>query len=419
MAAGLPGRNPLLDYRLPETSVRSWSVEIDPDTFMGVGTGERFWLRGSAVPRYDVLVIDERRYIAATARLQTWTSVSRSFSISAGPSLDADADWYPSQVPVSIGTHSHLSADLGHSQGPGYWRHDMWQYDSVWFPAYNDNSWSVSAETELGPAFGRLRDATPVLEALLVGEALAKEGLLAAPMGEEAVQALAKTLAGSSRYNYTHDSNRATKFYYAEIERVLVAAGCIAGRLPARAWLRIREIVGKQSLFGDRYWQTGAKLATRCGIDAGMYRNSNNHGGQREIIGDAYADISGLATFAFGHPFTTRLHLSGAAEARHVPYVGHQDASADIALSYLLPDRMLLSLRGQLQLTRDNLYLVQVPVLFYQGASAGVGLLSYVEDRSTLSVGVSCEEDGVQSGVSTPWQRTWGLAVSVSLRHYF
>jgi hypothetical protein len=419
MAAGLPGRNPLLDYRLPEISVRSWSVEIDPDTFMGVGTGERFWLRGSAVPRYDFLVIGERRYIAATARLGVSTSVSRSFSISGGPSLDADADCYPSQVPVSIGTHSHLGADLAYSQGPGCWRYDMWQYDSVWFPAYHDNSWSVSAETELGPAFGRLRDATPVLEALLVGEALAKDGLLSAPMGEDVVQALAKTLAGSSRYYYTHDSNQATKFYYAEIERVLVAAGCVSGRLPARAWLRIREIVGKQPLFGDRYWRTGAKLAARCGIDAGMYRNSRNRGGQREVSEDAYADLSGLATLAFGYPFTTRLHLSGTAEAHHVPHVGHQDVSADVVLSSLLPDRMLLSLSGQLQLTRDNLYQVQVPVLSYQGASVGVDLLSYVEDRSTLSVGASCDLDGVQSGVSTPWQRAWGLTFSASLRHYF
>ena len=419
MVGGFLSHNPLLSYGLPEISVRSWSVEVDPDTFMGVGTGERFWLRGAVVPRYDVLVVSERKYLAATARLGVSTSVSRSFTISGGPSLDADADWYPSQLPVSIGTHSHLSAELGHSQGPAYWRHDMGLYDSAWVPAYNENSWSVAAETELGPAFGRLRDATPVLEALLIGEALAKEGLLAAPMGEEAVQALAKTLAGSSRYFYTHDSNRATKFYYAEIERVLVAAGCIAGRLPVRAWLRIREIVGKQPLLGDRYWRTGAKLATRCGIAARMYRYLKNYSGQREVSEDAYADLSGLATFAFGYPFTTRLHLSGTAEAHHVPYVGHQDASADVVLSHLLPDRMLLSLSGQLQATRDNLYQLQVPVLSYQRASVGVDLLSYVEDRSTLNVGASCDLDGVQSGASAPWQRTWGLTFSCSLRHYF
>ncbi|MBM3332281.1 hypothetical protein FJY68_10630 [candidate division WOR-3 bacterium] len=412
------GRNPLLDYRLPETSARSWSVEIDPDTFVDFGTGERFWLRGAVVPRYDILVVGERKYIAATARLGVSTSVSRSFSISGGPSLDADADWYPSQLPVSIGTNSHLSADLGHSQGPGYWRYD-WLHDSVWIPSHNDNSWSVSTEMELGPAFGRLRDATPVLEALLIGEALSKEGLLAAPMGEEVVQGLAGTLAGSSRYYYTHDSNRATKFYYAEIERVLAAAGCIAGRLPARIWLRIREIVGRQPLLGDRYWRTGAKLATRCGIDAGLSRYSRNRGGQREVTEDAYAELSGLATFAFGHPFTTRLHLSGTAEAHHLPHFGHQDASADVVLSYLLPDRMLLSLTGRLQLTRDNLSQTQVPVLSYQGASVGADLLSYVEDRSTLSVGVACDQNGTQSGESASWQRTWGLGLSVSLRHYF
>jgi len=177
--------------------------------------------------------------------------------------------------------------------------------------------------------------------------------------------------------------------------------------------------VGRQPLLGDRYWRTGAKFSVRCGVDAGVSQSSLSRESQREVTDNAYADFSGLATFVFGYPFTTRLHLSGVAEAHHVPYVGHQDATADIALSYLLPDRMLVSLHGQCQLARDNLYLDQVPVLSHQGASVGVDLQSYVEDRSTLAVGVSCNQDGWQSGTSTPWQRSWGLGFSVSLRRYF
>ena len=416
MVGGLFGHNPLLDYRLPATNVHWWSVMIDPDTFMTVGTGERLWLGGSVEPRYDMLAIDEQRYVDLSAIFWTWASASNDFRASAGPIMSADIDWYPTHLPISLGTNSYARVELDHGQEPGYWSYDD---PPVWHPGYNDNSWAVSTETELGPAFGRLRDATPVLAALLIGEALAKEKVLAAPMNEDAVQALARVLAGDSRFYYSHDANHSTKFFYAEIERVLVATGCITGRLPARAWLRIREVVGRQPLLDDRSWLSGAKLSVRCGVGAGFSQYSNLREGRHEANTNAYADFSGLAKFTFGYPLTTRLHLSGTAEANHEPYVGHEDATADVALSYLLPDRMLASVSGWWRLTRDNLDLAPMPVLSQQSASVGVSLRSYVEDQSTLTVGVSYDESGSQSGTSSPWQRDWGLNCSISLRRYF
>jgi len=314
---------------------------------------------------------------------------------------------------VSVGTHSYVRGQVGHEQEPGYW---YWAVDDppVWIPGYNSNSWSVRTESELGPAFGRLHDATPVLQALLVEEALAKENVLAAPMSEEAVQALARALAGGNQVYYSHDANLGTKFYYAELERVLVETGCITGRLPARVWLRIREIVGHQPLLDDRSWLTGAKLAVRGGFSGYLERLYYDRGGQRGADTTAYADLSGVATFEFGYPFTTRLHLSGGAQAHQGPRVGHQDATANIALSYLLPDRMQVSVHGQCQLLREN-----PTAQVYQSASAGVALITYVEDRSTLAVGISCSEHAWQSGASSPWQPGWGLGCNVSLRRYF
>ena len=416
MVGGLFGHNPLLDYRVPETDVHWWSVAIDPDTFMAVGTGERFWLAGSVEPYYDVFEISERKYVDVAASLLAGGSVNQGYSVYGGPGLDADVDWYPTRLPVSIGTNSSTRVQLVHQQAPGSWSSDD---PPVWIPSYNDNSWSVSTETELGPAFGRLRDATPVLTALLIEEALAKEKVLAAPMNEDAVQALAQVIASGSRFYYSHDANHGAKFFYAEIERVLVATGSITGRLPARAWLRIREVIGRQPLLDDRSWLTGAKLSVRCGVDAGLSRYSNSGEGQHEASTDGYAYLSGLARFTFGYPFTTRLHLSGSVEAHDEPYVGHQDATAGAVLSYLLPDRMLASASGSWRLTRDNLDLAPIPVLSQQSASVGVSLRSYVEDRSTLTVGVSYDESGSQSGTSSPWQRGWGLGCSISLLRYF
>lgn len=417
MVGGLFGHSPLLDYRLPETNVHWWSVEIDPDTFMTVGTGERLWLGGTAEPQYDILAIDEQRYVYVSTAFPVWANAGSELLVSAGPMAYADIDWYPIRLPVSLGTTSDSRLEFGHDQEQGYWSFNAID-TPVWVPGHNNNSWSVSTETELGPAFGRLRDATPVLEALLIGEALTKENVLAAPMGEDAVQALAQALASGARSYYSHDANHSAKFYYAEIERVLIATGCIKGRIPARAWLRIREIVGQQPLLDDGSWLTGAKLSVRCGVNAGLDRYYHNLGGQRAVTKNAYAEFSGLATFKFGYPFTTRLHLSGSARVRHEPYLGHQDAGADVALSYLLPDRMLASASGWWWLTRDNLDLAPPQVLSQQSGSVGVSLRSYVEDRSTLTVGVSYDERGWQQGMSSPWQRDWGLGFSISLRRY-
>ena len=416
MVGGFFGHNPLLDYRLPETNVRWWSVDIDPDTFMVVGSGKRLWLGGTVDPSYHILAIDEDKYIYILSSLWAAGSISKGYSVLGGPYVNADVDWYPTRLPVSVGTHSHVNGQVRHEQEPGYWAyHDP----PVWVPGYEENSWSVRTEAELGPAFGRLRDATPVLQALLIGEALADEKLLAGPMNEDVVQALARALASGNRFHYSHDADQGTKFYYAEIERVLIATGCITGRLPARVWLRIREIVGHQPLLDDRSWLTGAKLSVRGGVSAYLEQLHYDRWGQRGADTTAYADLSGVATFEFGYPFTTRLHLSGGAQAHQGPRVGHQDARADVALSYLLPDRMQVSVRGQCQLIRDNPNPAQEPAQIHQSASAGVVLITYVEDRSTLAVGISCSERAWQSGASSPWQPSWGLGCNVSLRRYF
>jgi hypothetical protein len=427
MVGGLFGHNPLLDYRLPETNIHWWSVDIDPDTFMVVGTGERLRLSGSAEPRYSLLRINEREYIAIVSGLSASGAVSRGYSASVAPHVDADVDWYPTRLPVSMGTRSYLSGEVGREHEPGYWADSVQARFSskesrasplVWVPSYDGNSWSVRTESELGPAFGRLRDATPVLQALLIGEVLADEKLLSGPMTGGAVQSLARALAGGNQVYYSHDANHGTKFYYAELERILAATGCINGRLPARAWLRIREIVGRQPLLDDRSWLTGAKLSVRGGINAYLERHYYDREGQRGSDTTAYADLFGTAALEFGYPFTTRLHLSGGAEVQQGPQTGRLDATADMALSYLLPDRMQVRAEGQCRLTRENPNPAE-PVQIFESASAGVDLITYVEDLSVLDFGISYSGRAWQPAASSPWQRSWGLGCNISLRRYF
>jgi hypothetical protein len=411
------GHNPLLDYRLPETNVHWWCVDVDPDTFMVAGSGRAFWLSGSVEPRYGMLTIDERKYVYLNSGLWTGGAVSKGYSLYCQPRVYAIMDWYPTRLPVSIGGQSYSSGEVRREQERGYWTQAE---PPVWVPGLNSSLLSASTETELGPAVGRLRDATPVLQALLVEEALAKENVLAAPMGEDAVQALARALAAGSQVFYSHDGDKGTKFYYAQVESVLAATGCITGRLPARVWLRIREIVGHQPLLDDRSWLYGAKLSVRCGVSGRMERYAYDRWGQQGEGTTAYADVSGLAMFEFGYPFTTRLHLSGSARALYQPDIGRQDDAVSVVLSYLLPDRMLVDISSQCRATSDDLSWGEgTAVQTYRGISLAAHLTSYVEDRSTLSLGVSCYGHAWQSGTPSPWQRGWGLGCNVSLRRYF
>jgi len=417
MVGGWFGRNPLFDYRLPETSVHWWSVDIVPDTFMVVGSGHRFSLSGSVEPGYSVFAVNEREYVYLNTGLWTHGAVQKGYAAYCDPHVHAVVDWYPGRPPISIGAESYSSGEVSHEYEPGYWT----QSDPpVWVPGLSSSLLSASTETELGPALGRLHDVAPVLQALLVAEALAKEDALAAPMGEDAVQALARVVASWSGFHYSHDRDRSTKFYYAAIESVLVATGCVTGRLPARAWFRIREIVGEQPLFYDRVWLYGAKFSLRCGVNARYERSVYDRWGEHGEGISGYADFSGLATLDFGYPFTTRLHLTGSARARYQPDFGRRDAAASVVLSYLLPDRMLAEITGQYTVSSDELYEGEGRVArTYQGASLGASLTSYVEDRSALTLGVSCNEHALQPDVASPWQRSWGLGLTVSLRRYF
>jgi|WetSurMetagenome_2_1015567.scaffolds.fasta_scaffold69635_2 hypothetical protein len=420
LVGGLFGYNPLLEYRLPEYSVRYFSVDIDPDTFIVVGTGQALSVDGWVEPRFGMYVTGERLYTDLRVNYRASTYVSRSFRLYTGPELIARADWYPSRLPIGIGTESEASAGLTHEQAPAHWRWSWYPEDSVYDSGYNNNHFGAGADVNLGPAFGRLRDATPVLEALLIGEALVEEKLVAAPMTDSVVQELARALARENKFYYAHDGGKSEKFYCAEIERVLRDAGCIADRLPARAWLRIREVTSLQPLLDDGYWTTGIKLSVRGGVAANWMRSWYDEQGRHGTQSQGSANFSGLSTLSFGYPFTTRLHLSGSVQVRDQPDAGERrrQAESNINLGYLLPDRMLIRAGASLSYSRREGRVTPGYIDEARSVAANLGLRFFVEDRTTLNASVSCNASDSRPTASDSWWHDDELHLNVLLRRY-
>lgn len=91
-----------------------------------------------------------------------------------------------------------------------------------------------------GPVLGRVRDATPVVDAQLLEERLAKSGSLTKPLSSTARAKVAQLLALRPRVRFAHD--RPERWFWREVERVLQEDGAIGTQgLDAFTMLRLLE----------------------------------------------------------------------------------------------------------------------------------------------------------------------------------
>jgi hypothetical protein len=98
---------------------------------------------------------------------------------------------------------------------------------------------NANGGAKVGPGFGRVRDAWPLLKAARVVELLRSESVLRSEPGDAALTELAAFFSRSWRFAYAHD--RADKFYYDSLTARLQELGVISGALPARSLFRLDE----------------------------------------------------------------------------------------------------------------------------------------------------------------------------------
>ncbi|MEQ1833187.1 MAG: hypothetical protein ABL977_09030 [Candidatus Eisenbacteria bacterium] len=98
------------------------------------------------------------------------------------------------------------------------------------------------SSASFGPVLGRVRDATPVLDAQILEERLTKAGSLARPLSGDGRQRLAQLMALRGRVRSAHE--RPERWFWREVERVLQEDGAIGPQgLDAFTVLRLLEEV--------------------------------------------------------------------------------------------------------------------------------------------------------------------------------
>lgn len=104
----------------------------------------------------------------------------------------------------------------------------------------NGHSYQYLSSVSMGPIVGRVRNATPVLDARILEDRLARAGSLARPLSEDGRSKLAALLAMRGRLGNAHA--RPERYFWREVESLLRADGALGEQgLDAYSVLRVLE----------------------------------------------------------------------------------------------------------------------------------------------------------------------------------
>ena len=106
---------------------------------------------------------------------------------------------------------------------------------------YERDGHNRGATLSLSAGYGRVRDATPVWDAIVLEERLLATGTLVRPLSSKAMRELAALFALRNDYASAHD--RPERFFWRDVERMLRDDGALTGSLDAFGQLRALELV--------------------------------------------------------------------------------------------------------------------------------------------------------------------------------
>jgi hypothetical protein len=260
-------------------------------------------------------------------------------------SLSSAASWFPYAVPLGI--HYTLSAGTGGSA-----KSDAWVWPESSRTIYHSRISSTSLLLSVGPSFGRVRDASPLLAALRAQEILREEGLLDRDLPRADIEELGRRLARRDYWSSAVRFDRTTRYWFDDIESFIRTRLRAGVSIPARVWFRIRDAANSASPVYAEQRLTGVMFVPWVGISAERRHQHEEWTQSGGILTDDTTKFEphvGSLLLEAGYPATTRLYFHFNAgwtpEIEKSPLVSSGNALASV--DYLLFDR--LDLRATLK----------------------------------------------------------------------
>jgi hypothetical protein len=412
----------LVDFRLPATRVSSWGLSFGTgavdESADSIGKTENY--AQAAIGYQTRFESDSLEYgTAATIRSSTdrhspvpGLNEERS-SVTAVTS--GNLTLYPFPAPFLVEVRASAGASTGISETQG-----------GEFLGGNSREGSVELAPTIG--VGRIRDARPVVQALWIEEVLKEQQLLRRSLAPDELQQLAQTIAKRESFGARRGPLRGPRYFYRALEELLLPWSG-ATRVPADAWLRIKEILDHTG----EHRETGFQFT--AGLDA---RGSLRH--DVTVWPDSTRTRDTTSRYAFltlsirsGHPFTPHLHLSQSLDYR-VGLTATTDApeysgTATLALLYELNELWLVKASWSGTYCRlvgpDWCVIGTSDIEEWWGPKYDVarntfslGVSRYVTDRLNLSAGCNLSSESFRTGRwSETREATATLHYDMSLRY--
>ena len=335
------GDSDLLHYRLPDAAASAFTLELGQGDYLrttDAGSNIYFMLD----PGYQVMVLGERLNLSAGADVgvsgeplhvypsRSRARVDRRTYYEVNPGMSAALDWYPLHFPLGLGADFHVRSHF-------YWSHSVPKPDENNTPECDRSDLDGSGHLAIGLSLGRFRDAQPVIQALRIYELIEQPGEQPREPDKDDVEALAQLIARRPVIGLRF--HQPAKDWFQELEGLLHTRGLIAGRLPARTWFLIREVLEDAPALAR---PVGARFSIRPGEYVGW---SSQTADTTQPVTESHRHPSLTMRLESGYPLSRRWQFGENADwqiAWDSAGATHR-LNAAVSLDYHVFDRFLVA----------------------------------------------------------------------------
>jgi len=418
------GDSELLRYRLPSVVTSSFELGLGGSSNLYSNDYPRVSTGVDLSPQYHITALGEQLNVDATAQgglgaipfsimPPRYSDVGyHEYSYWAAANLAGSLDWYPTHLPLGLGTDvtAHASANRD-EQIPAR--------DTTDLPMSQRESY-VLCNLALGPTYGRFRDARTVDQALRIYEILGRDSLLRRATASDDVQFLAELIARKPTFALRYDQPE--KNWFQALDSLLRTRQLTPAHLPAREWFLMREVLENVRSISR---PVGIRFSARPGFYAYRWRDEIIRPTSVSLDTESLWQRSLTLRLEAGYPLSRRWQLGADASwsLRSPDPWGSAGLDANVALEYEVFDRLLVDLRYEGEYQPTVTWGGDEPVWpahwheWYH--TIMLAPTYYLEDELTLRAGAYLLLDNYREGTATGpacSRRTAHLSLDVQYR---